>query len=123
VSVDADIARRMAAQFDISSEVEQVAYLVEIAVQPRQADTRRLVTLHRAFADLTEQLACGQDFDHELSVLGACVLEWKESRLAEIARCCCPLDPLTDASLASGTFESRPVVPIQECPVHGEGVS
>jgi hypothetical protein len=88
VSVDADIARRMAAQFDISSEVEQVAYLVEIAVQPRQADTRRLVTLHRAFADLTEQLACGQDFDHELSVLGACVLEWKESRLAEIARCC-----------------------------------
>jgi hypothetical protein len=92
VSVDADIARRLASQHDIAAEVDQVAYLVEIAVQPRQTDTRRLMTLQRAFADLTEQIACGQDFDRELSVLGACVLEWKESRLAEIARCCCP-DP------------------------------
>jgi hypothetical protein len=59
-------------------------------------------------------MAAGQDFDHELSVLGACVLEWKESRLAEIARCCCPLDP------AAG---SEDIIAVPECPAHGEGVS
>jgi hypothetical protein len=111
VSVDADIARRLASQHDIAAEV---AYLVEIAVQPRQTDTRRLMTLQRAFADLTEQIACGQDFDRELSVLGACVLEWKESRLAEIARCCCPLE-------IGVRSEDRWVDP--ECPAHGEGAA
>jgi hypothetical protein len=116
MSVDADIARRLAATHDIHAEVAQVGYLVEIAVQPRQSDTRRLMTLQRAFADLTEQLACGQDFDRELSVLGACVLEWKESRLAEVARCACPLMPGT--SLGETWTVACP-----DCPVHGEGVS
>jgi hypothetical protein len=114
VSVDADIARRLAATHDIHAEVAQVAYLVEIAAQPRQADMRRLMVLDRARGDLAEQMAAGQDFDHELSVLGACVLEWKESRLAEIARCCCPLDP------AAG---SEDIIAVPECPAHGEGVS
>jgi hypothetical protein len=110
MSVDADIARRMAAQHDIVSEVGQVGYLVEIAAQPRQSDIRRLMVLDQARGDLVEQMAAGQDFDRELSVLGASVLEWKESRLAEIARCCCPLDP-------TGLYRDP------ECPAHGEGVS
>jgi hypothetical protein len=112
VSVDADIARRLAAQFDIAAEVGQVGYQVEIAVQPRQSDIRRLMVLDRARGDLAEQMAAGQDFDRELSVVGACVLEWKESRLAEVARCCCPLDP-----------DVHPVTALPECPAHGEGVS
>jgi hypothetical protein len=106
VSVDADIARRLAATHDIHAEGGQVAYLVSIAAQPRQSDMRRLMVLDRARGKLAEAVMSGQDFDHELSVLGACVLEWKESRLAEIARCCCPLDAW-----------------IPECPAHGEGVS
>jgi hypothetical protein len=110
MSVDADIARRLAATHDIHAQVAHVAYLVGIAVQPRQADGRRMGVLLGAVADLTEQMAAGQDIDHELSVLGACILEWKESRLAEVARCCCPLDP-------TGLYRDP------ECPAHGEGVS
>jgi hypothetical protein len=115
VNVDADIARRLAATHDIHAEVEPVAYQVEIAAQPRQADIRRLMVLDQARGDLAEQMAAGQDFDHELSVLGACVLEWKESRLAEIARCCCPLQPFAR--------NDDDIIAVPECPSHGEGVS
>jgi glycine cleavage system protein P-like pyridoxal-binding family len=114
MNVDADIARRMAAQFDIAAEVEQVAHQVAISVQPRQSDIRRRMVFDIAKGNLDAAMAAGQDIDHELSVLGACVLEWKTSRLADVARCCCPLDP------AAG---SEDIIAVPECPAHGEGAA
>jgi hypothetical protein len=114
MNVDADIARRLAAQHDIAAEVEQVAYLVAIAVQPRQVRHAPADGPPACLRDLTRADGGGQDIDHELSVLGACVLEWKESRLADVARCCCPLDP------AAG---SEDIIAVPECPAHGEGAA
>lgn len=115
MTIDSDIARRVAIQHGISALVPQAEKLIDIAASPRMDDGRRRSVLGEAVGDLDAALVRAHgDLDMELTLIAAVCQAWLEDRAAALARCCCPLQDGVPS-------DERFVTP--GCPAHDGGRS